>query len=36
MLVGAPDVDILAADIKILRKRMAAGTATFLVRLKAH
>ena len=35
-LVGAPDVDILAAAIKILPKRIAAGTATFLVRLKAH
>ena len=31
-LVGAPDADILAAAIEILRKRIAAGTATFLVR----
>jgi len=30
-LVGAPDADILAAAIEILRKRIAAGTATFLV-----
>jgi len=30
-LVGAPDVDILAAAIEILRKRVAVGTATFLV-----
>jgi len=35
-LVGAPDVDILAAAIEILRKRIAAGTATFLVKVKAH
>jgi len=35
-LVGAPDADILAAAIKILRKRIAAGTATFLVKVKAH
>ena len=28
-LVGAPDADILAAAIEILRKRIAAGTATF-------
>jgi len=34
--VGAPDVDILSAVIKILRKRIAAGTATFLVKVKAH
>ena len=34
MLVGAPDADILAAAIKILRKRIAAGTATILVRVK--
>ena len=31
-LVGAPDADILAAAIEILRKRIAAGTAT----VKAH
>ena len=35
-LVGAPDADILTAAIKILRKRIAAGTATFLVKVKAH
>jgi len=38
-LVGAPDADILAAAnaaIEILRKRIAAGTATFLVNVKAH
>ena len=36
-LVGAaPGADILAAAIEILRKRIAAGTATFLVKVKAH
>jgi len=35
-LVGAPDVDILAAAIEILRKRIASGTATFLVKVEAH
>jgi len=35
-LVGAPDADILAAAIKILPKRIAAGTATFLIKVKAH
>jgi len=35
-LVGAPDAHILAAAIAILRKRIAAGTATVLVRVKAH
>jgi len=35
-LVGAPDADILAATIEILRKRIVAGTATFLVKVKAH
>jgi len=35
-LVGAPDADILAAAIEILRKRSAAGTAAFLVKVKAH
>ena len=35
-LVGAPDVDILAAAIETLRKRIAAGTATFLVKVKTH
>jgi len=33
-LVGAPDVDISSAAIEILRKMIAAGTATFLVKLK--
>ena len=36
MLVRAPDADILAAAIEILRKRIAAGTATFMVKVKAH
>jgi len=31
-LVGAPYADVLAATIKILRKRIAEGTATFLVK----
>jgi len=35
-LVGATDADILAAGIEILRKRIAVGTATFLVKVKAH
>ena len=35
-LVGAPDVDNLATAIKILRKRIAEGTATFLVKVKVH
>jgi len=35
-LVGAPDADILAAAIEMLRKRIATGTATFLVKVKAH
>ena len=35
-MVGAPDADILATAIEILRKRIAAGTATFLVKVKAH
>jgi len=34
--VGSPDADILAAAIEILRKRIAAWTATFLVKVKAH
>ena len=34
--MGSPDADILAAAIEILRKRIAAGTATFLVKVKAH
>jgi len=35
-LVGAPDADILAGAIEMLRKRFAAGTATFLLKVKAH
>jgi len=35
-LVGAPDADILTAAIEILRKRVVAGTATFLVKVKVH
>ena len=35
-LVRAPDADILAAAIEILRSKIAAGTATFLVKVKAH
>jgi len=35
-LVGAPDADILALGIEILRKRIAVGTPTFLVKVKAH
>jgi len=35
-LVGAPDADILAAAIKILRKRIAAGITTFLVKVNVH
>ena len=35
-MVGAPDAYILAAAIAILRKRIAAGTATFVVKVKAH
>jgi len=35
-LVRADDADILAAAIKILRKRIAAGTASFLVKVNAH
>jgi len=33
---GEPDADILAAAIEVPRKRIAAGTATFLVKIKAH
>ena len=36
MLVQAPDADILAAAIAILQKRIATGTSTFLVSVKAH
>jgi len=35
-LAGAPDADIRAAAIEILRKRIAAGTATFWIKVKAH
>ena len=35
-MVEAPDADILVAAIEILRMRIAAGTATFLVKVKAH
>ena len=35
-LVGAPDADILAAAIEILLKRIAAGTATFFVKVNVH
>jgi len=34
-LVGAPHADILAAAIEILRTRIATGTETFLVKVKA-
>ena len=34
--MGAPDADFLAAAIEILRKGIAAVTATLLVRVKAH
>ena len=35
-LVGSPDADILPVAIEILRKRIATGTATFLVKVKAY
>jgi len=37
-LVGAPGTDILDSEaaIEILRKRIAAWTATFLVKVKVH
>jgi len=35
-LVGAPDTGILLEAIEELRKRTAAGAATFLVKVKAH
>ena len=35
-MVGSPDADVLAAAIEILRKKIAAGTATFLTKVKAH
>jgi len=34
--VGAPDAGILAVAIEILRKRIAAGIATFSVKVKPH
>ena len=33
---GEPDADILAAAIEVPRKSISAGTATFLVKIKAH
>jgi len=35
-LVGAPETDILAAAIEMLRQRIAAGTATFIFKVKAY
>ena len=35
-LLGAPDTNILLEAIKELRKRTTAGSATFLVKVKAH
>ena len=35
-LAGAPDADILREAIELLRARIEAGTATFLVKVKAH
>jgi len=35
-LAGEPDAVILAAAIEILQKRIAAGTAALLVKVKAH
>ena len=35
-MVGAPDAGILAVAIEILRKRIAAGIATFSVKVKPH
>ena len=35
-LAGAPDADILREVIELLRARVEAGTATFLVKVKAH
>jgi len=34
--VGAPDTDILAAALEIPRKRIAAGIATFMVKVKTQ
>jgi len=36
ILSRTDNADILVAAIKILRKRTAAGTASFLVKVKAH
>ena len=35
-LVWSPDADILATANEIVQKRIAAGTATFLVKVKAQ
>ena len=35
-LTGACDADILREAIELLRARIEAGTATFLVKVKAH
>jgi len=35
-LLGAPDADILLEAIEELRKKITAGAATFLVKVKAH
>ena len=35
-LAGAPDADILQEAIELLRAIIEAGTATFLVKVKAH
>ena len=35
-LTGAPDADILREAIELLRARIEAGTATFVVKMKAH
>ena len=35
-LVRALEADMLAAVIEILQKRIATGTSTFLVKVKAH
>ena len=36
IIYGAPHTEILAAAIEILRKRITAGTANFVVKVKAH
>ena len=35
-LAGAPDADILREAIQLFRARIEAGTATFLVKVKAY